>query len=89
MNGTMYFWLIPKPPWIFSSDVCLKMIAQIQEGMVKAMATGVAEYTVGSRSVKRFSLRELQDLLAWWQWQLQTAMIGSSIVARRAIPTDT
>lgn len=89
MNGTtLQFWVLPKPPWIFRPELCLAMIAEIQGCMVKAMATGVMEYTVGSRQVKRFALKDLQNLLAWWQWQLQTAMVGSSIVARRAIPTD-
>lgn len=88
-NGTISFYPIPSPPWIFSPSTCYKMIAQVQELMAKLLTTGVAEYTVGSRSVKKFTLKELQDLLAWWQWQLQTAMLGSSMVARRAIPTDT
>lgn len=89
MNGVIAFWPIPRPPWIFTPEICIGMITQIQECMIKAMATGVVEYSVGSRSVKRFTLKELQDCLAWWQWQLQTAMVGSSMVARRAIPTDT
>jgi hypothetical protein len=57
--------------------------------MSKLLSTGVSEYHVGSRGVKKFTLKELQDILAWWQWQLQTAMVGSSIIAKRAIPTDT
>lgn len=88
MNGTISFWPIPSPPWIFSQETCYEMIAQIQTCMAKLLSTGVSEYHVGSRGVKRFTLRELQDLLAWWQWQLQTAVAGSSIIARRAVPTD-
>lgn len=89
MNGTtLQFWILPRPPWLFSPELCIAMIKEIQGCMVKALSTGVVEYTVGSRQVRRFTLKELQDFLAWWQWQLQTAMTGSSIVARRAIPTD-
>lgn len=89
MNGTITFWPIPSPPWIFSVADCYGMITQVQECMRELLSTGVSEYHVGSRGVKKFTLKELQDLLAWWQWQLQTATIGSSIIARRAIPTDT
>lgn len=89
MNGTITFWPIPSPPWIFSPEVCYAMIAEVQQCMTKLLETGVSEYHVGSRGVKKFTLGELQNLLAWWQWQLQTAIAGSSIIARRAIPTDT
>lgn len=81
-SGGVYGWLYP--PWL-----CEQMIEAVREAMVKALATGVAEYRVGSRSLRRFSLKELQDLLGFWTNMLEAGMYGGSIIARRGCPTDT
>jgi hypothetical protein len=86
---TIEFWPIPDRPWLLSREICRKMIFQIQDAMLLLLSTGVAEYHVGSRGVKRFSMRDLNDLLQWWQWQSQTTETGSAIIAKRAVPTDT
>jgi hypothetical protein len=65
------------------------MIDAILDGMRKAMATGVVEYRIGSRSLRRFTIRELQDLLGFWTNMLEAAIYGGSIIARRGCPTDT
>jgi hypothetical protein len=58
--------------------------------MQKALASGVVEYHVGSRGLKRFTLGELQSLLTFWQNAVNDAAMGpsSAIQSRRAIPCD-
>jgi hypothetical protein len=87
---TITFWPIPtRPIWGFPVWQCQEMIDQILAAMSKALASGVVQYNVGSRGLRRFTLKELQDLLAFWTAQLEAAMMGGAIVARRGIPTDT
>lgn len=82
MNGVGVTWLYP--PWL-----CQQMIEEILVAMSKAMATGVVEYRIGSRQLRRYSLKELQDLLGFWNNMLDASMYGSSIIAKRGAPTDT
>jgi hypothetical protein len=87
------FWQIPPGTsvigWIYPPALCQEMIDAILDGMRKAMATGVVEYRIGSRSLRRFTIRELQDLLGFWTNMLEAAIYGGSIIARRGCPTDT
>ena len=82
------FWPIPAYGVGIPLEICIKMIEQILVAMDKALATGVVEYHVGSRGLKRFTLKELMDLLAWWTRQKEIAIWGSGIIARRSVPTD-
>ena len=86
------FWEIPPtggffyltPPWL-----CQEMIDEILSAMRKALATGVVEYRIGSRGLRRFTLKELSDLLGFWKNQLESSLFGASIIAKRGVPTDT
>lgn len=84
------FYPIPAyPPGGFDPELINQMINAILQAMSKAISSGVAEYHVGSRGLKRFTLKELTDLLAFWkQQELLTANGGSSMMARRGVPTD-
>ena len=83
------FWVMPvRPPWGFGLVFCQQMRDEILVAMSKALASGVVEYHVGSRGLKRFTLKELQDLLIFWTNQLQAEIMGSGIIVRRGIPTD-
>lgn len=79
-RGTFYY----ITPWM-----CQEMIDQIMEAMQKALVSGVVEYKIGSRGLKRFTMKDLQDLLGFWLNQLEAAIYGGSVIARRACPTDT
>lgn len=59
-----------------------ELIKAILKGMSKTIASGVSKYTVGSRSLERWSINDIYRLLELTQ-QLQAPP-----VARRAIPTD-
>lgn len=78
-RGTFYY---------LTPYLCQEMIDQIMEAMQKALVSGVVEYKIGSRGLKRFTMKELQDLLGFWLNQLEAAVWGGSIVARRGVPCD-
>lgn len=80
-DGRTFYYLTPQ--------ICQDMLDQIMQAMSKALVSGVVEYKIGSRGLRRFSMKDLQDLLGFWLNQLEAAMYGGSIVARRSIPTDT
>jgi hypothetical protein len=69
----------------FPPAVCRAMIEEVMQAMQRALSSGVVEYRVGSRSLRRFTLKELMELLAFWQMQLQ---VSQGLSARRAVPTD-
>jgi hypothetical protein len=90
------FWEIPVATYhsssisyLYPASLCKEMINATMDAMRKALATGVVEYHVGSRGLKRFTLAELKDFLGFWNNMWDASMWGGSIVARRAIPTDT
>jgi len=87
IGGGRTFWMVQKP-WRFPPELCQEMIEQVMEAMSKALASGVVEYRVGSRSLRRFTMKELQDFLLFWTNQLEASIMGGSIVARRAAPCD-
>lgn len=78
----------PVVAWIYPPWLCQQMIEEILVAMSKAMASGVVEYRIGSRGLRRYSLKELQDLLGFWNNMLEAANYGSSIIAKRGAPTD-
>lgn len=82
------FWPVPaRSTWTYyTPELCQHMIDAILHAMEKALQSGVAEYRVGSRGLKRFSLKELQDLLGFWTDLLEVQAGGR---ARRVCPTDT
>ena len=82
------FWIVTRPPWGFDVETCQRMIDAVLAAMTKALASGVVEYHIGSRGLKRFTVKELQDLLLFCPNQLQAAIYGSSIICRRGVPTD-
>jgi len=80
-----------KRPGVFARPIIAKIILEIMQAMEKALATGVVEYHIGSRGLKRFTLKELTDLLDWWRGEDIIALdpsIGRGMQARRAYPTD-
>jgi hypothetical protein len=79
----------PVPIGGFDMTTCLAMKQSIIDAMTKLLNSGVAEYHVGSRGLKKFSFKELQDMLTFWTNMEVMAAWGSGIVARRAMPTDT
>jgi hypothetical protein len=64
------------------------MIDAVLAAMSKALVSGVVEYSIGSRRLRRFTLKELQDLLLFWTNQLLAVEYGSGIICRRGVPTD-
>jgi hypothetical protein len=90
------FWEIPAAiyqssgiSYLYPPALCKEMISATMDAMRKALSTGVVEYHVGSRGLKRFTLAELKDFLGFWNNMWDASIWGGSIVARRAIPTDT
>jgi hypothetical protein len=84
------FWPIPKlgPRSTIPADICQEMIDATLEAIRKALASGVQAYNVGSRGLTRISLADLLKALEFWEKQLELAEGGSSIIAKRVIPTD-
>lgn len=88
----MYFYDIDvrsKPLSGFDYATCTDMIKQILAAMQTAMSSGVAEYHVGSRGLKRYTITDLQGMLTFWMWAQQAALFGQQgMIARRVIPMD-
>jgi hypothetical protein len=85
------FWDIEvMPAGGFPRSLIAEMIKAILKGMKKAIESGVVEYHIGSRSLRRMSLKELTDFLKFWQSQDAIAITGAGwgMVAKRAYPTD-
>lgn len=87
---TCIFWpsSMNKPSAGFDYATCVAMRQAVLDAITKTLAGGVQEYFIGGRGLKRFTLTELQGLLAFWSNQLQAAMYGGSMIARRVMPTD-
>jgi hypothetical protein len=55
------------------------------------MESGVVEYHVGSRGLKRFTLSDFQHAFEFWSNAANDALVaglGSAIQSRRAVPCD-
>ena len=59
-----------------------RIIDAILKAMTKTIESGVVEYRVGSRSIKRYTPNDIKGLLGI------AAELQSPPIARRAIPTD-
>jgi hypothetical protein len=84
------FWDISYPRGGFPYDICILKRDAVLAAMDKVLASGVEEYHVGSRGLKRLSLKDLQDLLKFWTNAANDAALGisSAIQSRRAVPCD-
>lgn len=82
---TRAFW--EPPTGRISPAYSQAMIAEIKLAMHRVLSSGVVEYSIGSRSLKRFTLKDLQDFLNFWSSSELTG--GSGMVAKRAVPSDT
>lgn len=71
-------------------DFCILMRDEVLAAIQRALKSGVVEYHVGSRGLKRFTLGELQDALEFWIRSADDAALGisSAIQSRRAAPCD-
>ena len=88
---TITFWPIPPGTVIIDLEYCLTARYEVAQAIRKAVASGVVEYHIGSRGLKRFTLKELQDLFAFWSNAANDAAaegVGSAIQSRRAVPCD-
>jgi hypothetical protein len=85
---TVIFYTVPS---IVTVEYCIEALGEVAEALRKAAASGVVEYHIGSRGLKRFSVAELKDLYAFWKNEAQNVALeglGSSIQSRRAVPCD-
>ena len=86
--------VLPIPPTIPSGDwtyeFCIYARNCVAQAILAAVNSGVWEYHVGSRGLKRYSLSELQDMLGFWSNAAADAALGtySAIQCRRAVPCD-
>ena len=73
-------------------EYCIRAKWEVAEAIRRATASGVVEYHIGSRGLRRFDLKELRELFAFWSNAAQDAMamssMGSAIQSRRAVPCD-
>ena len=87
----MFIYPLPVVRTGFPLEVCQAQIDAILVALNRALESGVVEYHIGSRGLKRFTLKELQDYLTFWlnrQNDAALGIAGSSIQSRRAIPCD-
>jgi len=88
------FWDIPGAGGgsiALTPDYIVAMQAATFEAIQKTLSSGVQEYHVGSRGLKRLSLKDLQDLFDYWR--NAAGAIGpngtmSAIQTRRGVPCD-
>jgi hypothetical protein len=88
---SIHFWPVVAPrTGGFSYDFAILCRDEVVVAIRKAVNSGTVEYHIGSRGLKRFSLKELQDLLAFWTNAANDAALGysSAIQTRRAAPCD-
>ena len=84
------FWDIPAGSGGFTYEYCILMRDATLAAINKLLRSGVQEYHVGSRGLKRLSLKDLQDFLKFWINAANDAALGysSAIQTRRAVPCD-
>jgi hypothetical protein len=91
-SATLTWWPVPARPLIgWSVEFCIEQRDAVALALQRAVQSGVVEYHIGSRGLKRFSLKELQDLLVFWTNAANDAasgLMGSAIQTRRAVPCD-
>jgi hypothetical protein len=85
------FWPVPEGTQPIDLQYCLTARYEVAEAIRRATASGVVEYHVGSRGLRRFTLEELTKLYAFWSNACNDALmegLGSAIQSRRAVPCD-
>lgn len=85
------FYPVPEGTWWISVEYCQQALMEALEAAARARRSGVVEYNIGSRGLKRFTLKELEDHIMFWRRALQDALLGntgSAIQTRRAAPCD-
>jgi hypothetical protein len=84
------FWVITRPSGGFPYDYCILQRDATMAAINKVLTSGVEEYHVGSRGLKRLSLKDLMDYLQFWINAANDAALGysSAIQTRRGVPCD-
>jgi hypothetical protein len=84
------FWVTTPPSGGFTFEYCILQRDAVMAAINKVLASGVEEYHVGSRGLKRLSLKDLRDWLQFWLNAANDAALGfsSAIQTRRAVPCD-
>lgn len=88
---TISFWPIPSGTLPIDLEYCLRARWEVAEALRRAAASGVVEYHIGSRGLRRFDIKELRELYAFWTNAANDAAVeglGSAIQSRRAVPCD-
>ena len=87
---TIGFWPLPVLPTGIPYSICIVRRDEAIAAYDRALKSGVVEYHVGSRGLKRFTLKELLDAVNYWVNAANDAALGASsaIQSRRAIPCD-
>lgn len=57
--------------YAFSYQECKEMVELCKRAMIDLVSGQAQEYTIGSRSVKFFSLRQAQDMLNFFSGELR------------------
>jgi hypothetical protein len=83
-----YVWP-PKSVTVLDYAYCIMMRDMVANAIQAALKSGVAEYHVGSRGLKRYGLAELQSMLEYWIARANDALAGgSSMKCKRGVPCD-
>jgi hypothetical protein len=82
---------IPEGSGFWTLDFCIEQRDAVAAALARAINSGVVEYHIGSRGLKRFTLEELLKVLAFWRNECAVAALGvpgAAIQSRRAAPCD-
>lgn len=91
IGESITFWPIPAGTIPIDLEYCLTARFEVAQAIRRATASGVVEYHIGSRGLKRFTLAELQELFKFWTNAANDAAVaglGSAIQTRRGVPCD-
>jgi hypothetical protein len=82
-----YVW--PPPVSALDYAFCIMMRDMVATAIQAALKSGVQEYHVGSRGLKRYALPDLQNMLEYWIARANDALWGgSSMKCKRGVPCD-
>lgn len=90
-HSTVAFWPLPVfLPTGLPYSLCIVRRDEAVAAYDRAIKSGVVEYHVGSRGLKRFTIQELLDAIKFWTNAANDAALGASsaIQSRRACPCD-
>jgi hypothetical protein len=91
VESSISFWPIPEGTTPIDVEYCLRARWEVAEALRRAAASGVVEYHIGSRGLRRFDIKELRELYAFWSNAANDALtegLGTAIQSRRATPCD-